>query len=161
MKSIISATSVSILVVVTFAVVSLAARSGSQVQAKEVTVPKSEVVPVESNPHEFMEYLFQPTFNQLKASMAKAPADSKGWKPIKSGSLILAEGSNLLLTRKPADNAEEWAKQSVAVRESAADMYRAGKKKDFATARTHYEAMVVRCNNCHETFAGGEHMLKP
>ncbi|MBX3436752.1 MAG: hypothetical protein KF861_04615 [Planctomycetaceae bacterium] len=121
----------------------------------------SATKPVEPDMHEFMEYVFQPTFERLKVAMAAAPADNRGWKAIKADSLILAEGGNLLLDRVPDDETADWVKHSVQVRDFGGQLYRAAKAKEYATARKHYESMVQNCNACHHQFAGGEHILSP
>ena len=56
------------------------------------------------NMHHFMEYIYEPVFNNLKKSVAKEPADKAGWTAIKSGALILAETSILLAKRTPPEN---------------------------------------------------------
>src|SRR5262245_18130875 len=66
---------------------------------------KDAAKPVESDMHESMEYVFEPTYKRLKPAMASAPADNKGWKAIKADSLILAESGNLLLIRQPDKDA--------------------------------------------------------
>ena len=122
---------------------------------------KDAAVPVEPDMHEFMEYVFQPTFKRLKPALAAAPADNQGWKAIKADSLILAEGGNLLLIRQSEDDAADWVKHSVQVRDFGSQLYRAAKAKDYTLARGHYESMVQNCNACHRQFAGGEHILTP
>lgn len=130
-------------------------------QAAE-TAPQGAPHPVEDDMHEFMEYYFEPAYLRLKAAMASPPADNRGWKSIKGEALALAEGGNLLLLRVPeGDPAATWRQLSVAVRELGGKLYDAGKKKDFATARTHYETMLQRCNQCHNAFAEGKHQLAP
>mgnify|MGYP002623403585 FL=1 len=119
------------------------------------------IEPVEPDMHEFMEHVFQPTFKRLRTAMAAEPADNAVWKAIKADSLILAEGGNLLLMRTPTDDAADWAKHSVHVRDFGSHLYRAAKTKDFPAARKGYESMVTNCNACHHQFAGGEHILKP
>jgi hypothetical protein len=47
------------------------------------------------------------------------------------------------------------------VRKHGGELYAAGKKKDFASARTAYTAMIRSCNECHEQFADGKHQLEP
>jgi hypothetical protein len=116
---------------------------------------------VEGDMHEFMEYVFQPTYKRLKVSMAAAPADNNAWKGIKSDALILAEGGNLLLLRLPEEDATDWQVLSAAVRDTGGNLYRAAKKKDFPAAQQHYQAMLKKCNACHDKFAGGEHQLLP
>lgn len=118
-------------------------------------------VPVEPDMHEFMEYIFQPTFRRLKPAMAAEPADRSAWKAIKSDALILAEGGNLLLDRQPEDDVADWIRHSVQVRDFGGQLYRAAKAKDYTSARRHYEAMTKNCNACHHQFAGGEHILTP
>lgn len=122
---------------------------------------KNSAEPVEPDMHEFMEYVFQPTFKRLKPVMAAAPSDNQAWKAIKADSLILAEGGNLLLIRQPKDDAPDWVKHSVLVRDFGGQLYRAAKAKDYTLARKQYEAMVQNCNACHQQFAGGEHILTP
>jgi hypothetical protein len=121
----------------------------------------TEPAPVEEDMHEFMEYVFQPTYLRLKQAMASEPQENAGWKAIKSDSLILAEGGNLLLHRMPKDDAQAWGDESAAVRDLGGDLYRAAKMKDYPAARKSYEKMLVRCNACHDTFAHGEHQLAP
>jgi hypothetical protein len=66
------------------------------------------LVPVDRSMHEFMEYFFQPSYQRLKPVMAAAPSANAGWKAIKSDSLILAEGGNLLLLRTPLRDPAKW-----------------------------------------------------
>lgn len=120
-----------------------------------------EVVPVEESMHEFMEYVFQPTYRRLKASMATAPADNAGWKAVKADSLSLAESCNLLLGRKPEEHAADWVKHAVASRTAGAALYNAAKTKDFTAATTSYKTMLESCNACHRQFEEGKHILQP
>ncbi|HEV7282227.1 MAG TPA: hypothetical protein VGN57_18635 [Pirellulaceae bacterium] len=152
-----------------FAVVAFATFSGGfllqrsvpQVAAAEPAAEAAQPEPVEADMHEFMEYQFQPVYLRLKQSLAKAPADRAGWKGVKSDSLILAEGGNLLLLRKPDADAADWDRYSVETRQHGGDLYRAAKASDYPAARKHYEAMLVSCNACHTQFADGKHQLKP
>jgi hypothetical protein len=116
---------------------------------------------VEPDMHEFMEYVFEPTYKRLKLSMAAAPANNSAWKGIKGDALVLAESGNLLLHRQPKDNVSTWDELSVAVRDAGGALYQSAKKKDFTTARQNYEMMLKKCNACHDKFAGGEHQLAP
>lgn len=122
---------------------------------------KATQTPVEEDLHEFMEYVFQPTYKQLKEAMKSAPTDNNGWLNVKSGSLILAEGGNLLMIRGPQDDRDKWVDFAIDVRSSGAKMYRAAHEKDFASARDHYVSMLNSCNACHVKFAKGEHQLTP
>ncbi|MEX0718559.1 MAG: cytochrome c [Planctomycetaceae bacterium] len=117
--------------------------------------------PVEDDLHEFMEYVFEPTFERLKAAMAAKEKDDAKWKAVKSDALILAEGGNLLLIRKPDEDAADWTKHAVAARDAGGELYRAAKAKDANAAGTRYRAMIARCNACHEQFSAGEPMLEP
>ena len=121
----------------------------------------AEPKPVESDMHEFMEYVFEPAYKRLKVSMAKEPADNRGWKPVKGDSLALAEACNLLFIRGPEDNRDQWNSISAAVRTQGASLYQAAKKRDYAAARKSYTGMITQCNKCHQVFADGEHQLEP
>lgn len=127
------------------------------------TAPAPDTKPVEDDMHEFMEYVFQPTYLRLKASMKAEPKDNNAWKAIKSDSLILAEGGNLLLIRLPDDKekAEVWRDHAVSVRDFGGQLYRTAKKKDYEASVNHYLSMINRCNSCHDAFADGEHQLEP
>ncbi len=117
--------------------------------------------PVESDMHEFMEYVFQPTYKRLQKSIAAEPVDKAGWKGIKADSLILAEAGNLLLHRGPKEDQAAWDELSVVMREDGSMLYQAAKAKDFKVARQLYEQMITKCNACHDKFAEGEHQLTP
>ena len=117
--------------------------------------------PVEKGMHEFMEYVFQPSYLRLKPLMAHAPSDNAGWKGIKAESLTLAECANLLLSRAGEKDGQKWTEWSSAVRATGGELYQAARKKDFAAARKHYETMLTKCNACHTHFADGEHQLSP
>ncbi|QDT26342.1 cytochrome c [Gimesia panareensis] len=118
-------------------------------------------VPVEPDMHEFMEYVFQPTYKRLKQAIAAEPDNRKVWKAIKSDALILAEGGNLLLLHDPQNDRSSWNEYSQDVRKEGGLLYKAAKSKDFKTARKHYVAMLKNCNACHQKFADGEHQLTP
>jgi hypothetical protein len=120
-----------------------------------------ELVPVEEDMHEFMEYVFQPTYKRLKVSMATAPADNAGWKAIKADSLSLAEAANLIIMRPPGEDAKDWNKYSVDVRNHGKEFYTSARAKDFASATKHYKAMLNSCNDCHKQFEDGKHILTP
>jgi hypothetical protein len=153
----------SIALVALVVAVSLAALSESRSTTAHADppAPTSQTQPVEKDMHEFMEYVFQPTYKRLKASMASEPADNNAWKGIKADALTLAEGGNLLIIRKPKEDAAAWDDLSTAVREAGGSVYQAAKKKDYKSARQHYEGMLKQCNACHDKFAEGEHQLSP
>ena len=116
---------------------------------------------VEDSMHEFMEYVFQPTYRRLKVSMAAEPSDNKGWKAIKSDSLILAESCNLLFARLPDEDADDWAQHATASRTDGSALYQAARAKDFAKATSAYKTMLNNCNACHRQFENGKHILVP
>jgi hypothetical protein len=138
-----------------------AGQRGGFTRADDAASKAATPVPVEDSMHEFMEYVFQPAYKRLREQMAAEPADNVGWKAIKSDSLILAEGGNLLLLRVPEDKGDEWAAHSQAVRKLGGQFYDAAKKKDYAAARQKYTSMLTQCNACHTQFAEGKHQLVP
>lgn len=123
--------------------------------------PDATAVPVEDDMHEFMEYVFQPTYKRLKESMSASEKDNATWKSIKSDSLILAEGGNLLLFRGPESEAKDWDRHATTVRDFGGQLYRAAKKKDDTESQKVYRSMIKNCNDCHQQFAGGDPSLKP
>ena len=116
---------------------------------------------VEDSMHEFMEYVFQPTYKRLKVTMATAPADNQGWKAMKSDALILAESCNLLFARTPDKDGADWNKHAAASRTHGAELYQAARAKEFAKATSAYKSMLNNCNACHRQFEKGKHILQP
>ena len=133
----------------------------AEVSAAQPATARAQPQPVEPSMHEFMEYVFQPTYKRLKSSMASEPADNNSWKAIKADSLTLAEATNLLLARLPEKDGDSWSELSIAVRDAGSGLYQAAKKKDYKTTRQQYETMLTKCNACHNHFAKGEHQLTP
>jgi hypothetical protein len=119
-----------------------------------------QTAPVEEDMHEFMEYVFQPTYLRLKNSMAALADNQADWKAIKSDALILAEATNLLLHRGQSDDAA-WKKFAIETRQAGATFYAAAKQSDPEQARAGYVGMLARCNACHDEFTGGEPKLVP
>jgi hypothetical protein len=112
--------------------------------------------------HHFMEYISQPSYRSLKKAFAgEAPENRRGWKAIKSHSLILAETSALVANRVPEGASDEEAAQW---RQISLDVYTAGKALyksagDFEKAKTNYGLMLDSCNKCHQVFDNGKHQL--
>ncbi len=121
----------------------------------------AELVPVDTNMHDFMEGMFQAPYRRLKESIANEPKDNNGWKAIRSDVLILAEGSNLLVLRKQEKDQAHWDEYSVASKLAGEVAFKAAKKKNYADTRQAYETMLVNCNDCHKMFAEGKHQLAP
>jgi len=138
---------------------------GAYFQTTANAVPASDLalqmVPVDTNMHDFMEGMFQAPYRRLKASIAAEPTDNNGWKAIRSDVLILAEGSNLLVLRKQEKDQAKWDEISVASKNAGEMAFKAAKTKNFAETRKAYESMLVHCNDCHKTFANGKHQLAP
>lgn len=116
---------------------------------------------VDDDMHHFMEYVFEPNYKRLKVVMANEPKEKKSWKAVKGDSLTLAECANLLLTRVPDKDADEWRKLSIAVRTQGGELYAAARKADYSSAHKAYRMMLKNCNACHKNFAGGKHQLQP
>jgi hypothetical protein len=121
----------------------------------------AQVEPIEPDVHEFMEYMFEPTYQRLKGEIAKLASNESPWKALKADSLVLAEGTNLLLGRGPDEQRADWLKHAVAARHAAGEVYRSAKAKDAAKTKNAYATMIRQCNACHKHFAEGEHQLEP
>ena len=123
--------------------------------------PTAGPQPVDESMHHFMEYVFEPNYKRLKASLASEPKDKQAWKGIKGDALTLPEATNLLMTRGPKQNGYAWAPLSVAVRTHGSELYQAARKSDYAAARKAYTTMLTNCNACHKQYADGKHQLQP
>lgn len=111
-----------------------------------------ELKPVD-NMHHFMEYIYEPTFDDLKSALEKAPTDKAGWSQIKSGSLILAESSILLADRAPSKAAEaDWKNFSGIVYRGGSSLYRAARKKNYENVKQQFAIMSQGCSQCHKKF---------
>ena len=136
-----------------------------QAQADEKPAASSVAVtgtmPVEGDMHEFMEYMFEPSYKRLKETLAAEELDNKSFKTVKADGLSLAEGGNLLLMRVPKEDGAAWREHAVLVREAGAALYKSGKAKDAEASRKNFAGLLLKCNACHDQFAGGEHQLSP
>ena len=121
----------------------------------------AELVPVDTNMHDYMEGMFLAPYRRLKESIANEPRDNIGWKAVRSDVLILAEGSNLLVLRKQEKDQAKWDEYSLASKQAGETAFKAAKQKKYPEARKAYELMLVQCNDCHKTFAEGKHQLAP
>ncbi len=148
-----------------FAVVLGSIALGAYFQPIANAIPEArhgtELVPVDTNMHDFMEGMFQAPYRRLKVAIATEPTDNNGWKAIRSDLLILAEGSNLLVLRKQEKDQIKWDAFSVESKKAGEMAFKAAKTKNFAETRKAYESMLVQCNDCHKTFANGKHQLAP
>jgi cytochrome c553 len=140
--------------------------SGGTNSPRMVDVPdnppaKNAPMPTDASMHDFMEAVFQGPYRRLKVAIATEPKDNAGWKVIRSEALILAEGGNLLLMRKPEKDADKWTEYSIASRDAGAEVFKAAKKKDHAEAKKAYEKMLTACNACHKQFDNGKNQLMP
>jgi len=141
--------------------VSAGVRSSSTVNEVDNPPSKNALTPIDASMHDFMEGMFQGPYRRLKAAIAAEPKDNAGWKAIRSEAIILAEGGNLLLIRKPEKDVDKWIELSVSSRDAGAELFKAAKKKDFTEARKAYEKMLTSCNACHKQFDDGKNQLMP
>ena len=149
------------IVIMLIASVALGAYLQPVVNAVPSSATSADLVPVDTNMHDFMEGMFQAPYRRLKEAIAKEPKDNNTWRAIRSDLLILAEGSNLLVLRKQEKDQAKWDEYSLASKQSGEAAFKAAKKKNVADSRKHYESMLVHCNDCHKAFADGKHQLAP
>jgi hypothetical protein len=133
----------------------------SQQPATSATQPatKAAPAPLDLTMHDFMEAVFQGSYRRLKTAIASAPRDNAGWKAIRTDAVVLAEGCNLVLLRTPKKDGDKWNEITLTVRDSGAELVKASKARDYATARKSYELMIDRCNTCHKQFDDGKNQL--
>ena len=121
----------------------------------------AKVAPVETNMHEFMEYVFQPTFRRLKPAMDPSRRSPPGRRssPIHS----FSPDEQLVAPAHAPQRSREVDRNSAAVRDAASQLYKSARQRDFAASRKTYEQMLTRRTRrrCHKQFAGGRHMLTP
>ncbi|MDZ4847933.1 MAG: hypothetical protein SGI77_01440 [Pirellulaceae bacterium] len=144
-----------------FAVIFSAISVCSHSRSDETDVPSDQPVVVEKSMHDFMAYVFQPSYKRLKIGMATEPADRKAWRAVLGDVLTLAEANNLLLHRTPEKDVAAWLKISAASRDEGGKLYQAAKQGSYTDAKVHYSAMLIQCNACHTQFAEGKHQLQP
>ena len=113
------------------------------------------------NMHHFMEYVFEPGYQRLRARLSTAPTDKAAWKAVKGDALTLAEAANLLIRRAPKEDRALWVERATLVRQQGARLFHAARKSDFPTSQLAYRAMISNCNQCHQKFADGEYQLEP
>lgn len=133
-----------------------------QEQGKEQEEAAPDEFPPVDNMHHMMEYIFQPTYKNMKAALAEDPGAPAEWKKVKGYALILAETTALLADRPPRDATEEqikeWRKISWDVRNAGRVLYRS--MRNYPQARKNYELMIDNCNKCHQIFVDGRYQLE-
>ncbi len=129
--------------------------------AAATSQPAPQMESVEQDMHEFMEYVFQPTYRRLRKNLNDQAAEGPSWKAIRSDALILAESCNLLFLRQPEADADDWIRHAAAARAGGSDVYRAAQSKDFPKTAAAFRSMLNHCNACHRQFEDGRHILKP
>ncbi len=99
------------------------------------------------NMHHFMEYISEPSYKGLKAALATQPVglrSRRGWIPVKSDALILAETSAFVAERVPervdAEKATHWKQISLDVYNASKALY--GSVGDYEQAKKHYSVMI-------------------
>jgi hypothetical protein len=135
--------------------------AGSHAEAP--VAPNDDALKPLIDAHEFMEHVVTGTFDTVKKGLREKPSDARAWRAVRDSSLLLGESGNLLLIRKPAGaDAAEWAKLSVALRESGDALAKAAKAKNYDACRTAYLAVVRSCNQCHVQHGDdGEPKIEP
>lgn len=144
----------------------LIAASGTQFVSDSFAISRvasveDEMKPMDVDMHEFMEGMFESSYRRLKPLVSKQPGNNSTWKNIRSESIVLGEGCNLLLARLPEKDVDVWKKLSVENREACSALLAAAKEKNYETARKAYEGMLDKCNACHNHFAEGKHQMNP
>jgi len=116
------------------------------------------------NMHHFMEYVFEPRYKELKQTVMMGNLKGE-LKKIKSCGLTLAEAANVLMRRPPKGVAQEekslWVSYASDVRDQAAALYQAARKKDVVEISAAYRQTIRKCNLCHQKFAEGKYQLDP
>ena len=143
------------------ALVSIAPALGAQ-------TPVPRPAPVVDN-GEFMDLFLKTTYGDLQQTMAKPPADRRGWAAIYQRAIQVAEMQNLLFFRdRPEVSDARWAALTAASRQNAADLAAAAllglrniDKADYEGVRKKYVAVSAGCNACHRTFAREAPTIKP
>lgn len=123
--------------------------------------PTDQGKALDTSMHDFMEGVFQGPYRRLKQAMANENKTNATWKVIRGETLVLAEGGNLLLLRKPKKDVEDWLKYSIASRDAGAELFKAAKKRDADGAAKAYRSMLNQCNACHKQFDNGKNQLEP
>lgn len=126
--------------------------------AKKVSIDEQFVAV--DNMHHFMEYICEPSYKGLKATLATEPENRKAWKPFKNYALVLAETSVLVSQRGPkeAEKSKQWKQISLDVHQQATALYKSSGNYD--QAQQHYSSMIDSCNKCHTVFAEGKYQLE-
>ena len=129
-------------------------------QEKEKEVPIDEQFVEVDNMHHFMEYICEPSYKGLKATLATEPLNRRAWKPFKNHALVLAETATMVAARAPEDEAKakEWKTIALAVHKTGTALYKSAGKYD--QAKKHYGLMIDQCNKCHTVFAEGKYQLE-
>jgi hypothetical protein len=101
-----------------------------------------------------MQGLAQPNYGALEKHLqGKGPQDGDTWMFARGQALLIAETGNLLMLRPPRnDGRDMWMRRATQLRESASNLARRLANRDLERSRTALADVVIRCNNCHQSF---------
>lgn len=118
---------------------------------------------------ELMLMVIKPAYDELKAAMAKPPADRKEWAALYQKAARLAEFENLILFRPhERANTPQWKSLATNARKAtmslASEVLKSlGKTEstDFQVIRKSYEGVSTGCNACHRANSREAPNIKP
>lgn len=140
--------------------VAVASAVGAGVWAQWPSSASAEGASAEGGPkaviknEELMKLMFDPYYVDLRKSLAEEPASGKVWRQAYIATYRLCEVTNLLYLRDDKDymGTPEWREEVEAASAASVALGEAVKQLDYGMARERYEALIQRCNACHERF---------
>ena len=100
-----------------------------------------------------MEGMVHPNFQALEKTLKSEEIDKDSWTFARGQALLIAESGNLLMLRPPNNTGQDdWMKNAMELRSTAAELARAVASKNATRSRTGLVLLSNSCNSCHQTF---------
>jgi len=102
---------------------------------------------------DLMVSMVYPAANNILLSVYRGgPQNDADWENVQRSAVLLAESGNVLLSRGPAGDQGDWAKDAKMLVEAGAAVYRAARAKDTKTLLTTDQAINTSCVTCHKQY---------
>jgi hypothetical protein len=101
---------------------------------------------------QIMQGIVIPASDAVWAVPGAVPKDDMGWLKVESNALMLSESANLLLVPGRAIDQDEWAKQSIALRNAASSAAAAIRDRDVDKISAAGDALYEVCEGCHRKY---------
>jgi cytochrome c556 len=126
----------------TIGVVLLAGAAMAQAPSYQVVASTSAI----------MRGMIEPAEKAILEASKEAPADNRAWGAVRTQSMLMQEGAQLLEMGSRAKDQDGWIKASQALFDAAGAVTKAAQARDAAAFTEAASHIAGTCKGCHDTY---------